>query len=97
MSHEEEHHAGPKLYWIFAAVLAFITYVEWYVIAYKDKHDFGTTFLVWSLLIMSLVKFVMVVGWYMHLRYDHKWLTKIFTAGLVMGTATAIVLCILMI
>lgn len=97
MSHEEENHAGPKLYWIFAVILGVITYIEWYIIAYKDNYDFGATFLVVSLLALSLVKFVMVVGWYMHLRYDHAWLTQIFTVGLAMGTATAIVLCILMI
>jgi hypothetical protein len=34
--------------------------------------------LIWSLLAMSLVKFVMVCGWYMHLRFDNKMLTQIF-------------------
>ncbi len=31
-----------------------------------------------ALSIMSLVKFTMVVGWYMHLRYDHHWLKYVF-------------------
>ncbi len=78
-SHHEEHaHAGPKLYWIFAVILCAITFCEWIIFKKKDEWGVSNTVLIYSLLIMSLVKFVMVCGWYMHLRFDNKMLTKIF-------------------
>lgn len=91
-----ESHGGPKLYWTFAVILCVITFIEW--IIFKEREPWGITnqILVPLLLALSLVKFVMVVGWYMHLRYDPGWLRKIFVAALVMGGGTAIVLVILM-
>jgi cytochrome bd-type quinol oxidase subunit 2 len=76
--HDDHAHAGPKLYWIFAAILCFITFIEW--IIFKKKEDFGisNSLMIWTLLILSVVKFVMVCGWYMHLRFDNKMLTQIF-------------------
>jgi hypothetical protein len=47
------------------------------------------------LLIMSLVKFAMVIGWYMHLRFDHNWVKYIFLASLAMGGLTGIALVML--
>jgi hypothetical protein len=41
-----------------------------------------------ALIIMSLVKFAMVCGWYMHLRYDHKSLTGLLIVGMIMASAT---------
>ena len=77
--HAEEHaHAGPKLYWIFAVILSVITFCEWAI--FKKREDWGVSnmTLIYVLLILSLVKFTMVCGWYMHLRFDNKMLTKIF-------------------
>lgn len=76
--HVEHAHAGPKLYWIFAAILCIITFFEWVI--FKKREDWGisNTMLIYGLLILSLVKFTMVCGWYMHLRFDNKMLTKIF-------------------
>jgi cytochrome c oxidase subunit IV len=91
--HNDDHaHAGPKLYWIFAVVLCIITFFEW--IIFKKKSDFGLsdTFLVYALLSMSLVKFVMVCGWYMHLRFDNKMLTKIFAFSALLAIGVFVIL-----
>ena len=76
--HDDHAHAGPKLYWIFAAILCFITFIEW--IIFKKKEDYGISngVMIWTLIGLSVVKFIMVCGWYMHLRFDNKMLTQIF-------------------
>lgn len=76
--HEEHAHAGPKLYWIFALILCVITFFEWLIFKKKESLGISNAVLIYSLLAMSVVKFIMVCGWYMHLRFDNKMLTKIF-------------------
>ncbi len=85
--HEEHAHAGPKLYWIFAVVLCLITLGEWAIFQYKSELGVSDGLMVTVLVIASIVKFIMVCGWYMHLRYDNKILTWIFvfSAFLSMG------------
>lgn len=41
--------------------------------------------IVTSLIILSLMKFWLVVAFFMHLRYDHKLFTSFFTGGLVLA------------
>lgn len=85
--HGDHAHAGPKLYWIFALILCAITFVEWLVFKKKESFGISDTVLLYGLLALSLVKFVMVCGWYMHLRFDNKMLTNIFafSAALAIG------------
>jgi cytochrome c oxidase subunit IV len=40
------------------------------------------------LIVLSLVKFVMVVGWFMHLKFDHISFTWYFGGGLLLALAT---------
>lgn len=89
-------HGGPKLYWAFAVILCLLTFCEWSIFKFKDHLGVTTAVMVPALLGLSAIKFVMVVGWYMHLRYDPGWMKKIFVASLVMGGGTALVLVVLM-
>lgn len=80
-SHTQAHdhaHAGPKLYWIFAVILCVITFIEWLIFEQRQAWGISNHLMVAVLLALSLVKFVMVCGWYMHLRFDSKMLTWIF-------------------
>ncbi len=90
-------HATVKLYWVFCAVLCGITFMEWAIFRYKDALGITNMVMVPSLIVMSLVKFAMVCGWYMHLRYDNKFLTQMLIAAMAMMTATGVVLGLLMI
>jgi cytochrome c oxidase subunit 4 len=94
--HDGEAHGGPKLYWAFAVVLCLITFCEWSIFKFRNNMGITPGIMVPALLGLSAVKFVMVVGWYMHLRYDPGWMKKIFVASLVMGGGTALVLVALM-
>jgi hypothetical protein len=38
-------------------------------------------------LILALLKFVIVVGFYMHLRFEKSTLSRFFTAGFILATA----------
>ena len=72
-----EHGMSTRGYINIALILAAITALEvstYYV-------DFGPLFLP-SLLIMMVVKFVMVVSYFMHLKFDNKIFSWLFYAGL---------------
>ena len=63
-----------------AIILAAITGLEvstYYV-------DFGVLFLP-ALLIMMAIKFVMVVSYFMHLKFDNKIFSFVFYAGLILA------------
>ncbi|MSZ07595.1 MAG: cytochrome C oxidase subunit IV [Actinobacteria bacterium] len=63
-----------------ALILAAITALEvstYYV-------DFGRLFLP-ALLIMMVIKFIMVVSYFMHLKFDNKLFSWIFYAGLILA------------
>ena len=78
-THEDtqEHGMSDAGYIKIAVILALITALEvstYYV-------DFGPLFMP-SLLIMMLVKFVMVVSYFMHLKFDSKIFSFLFYTGL---------------
>jgi len=72
-----EHGMSTRGYINIALILAAITALEvstYYV-------DFGPLFLP-SLLVMMVVKFVIVVSYFMHLKFDNKIFTWLFYSGL---------------
>lgn len=93
--HAEEHamgmeHAHPtwSTYWKVALILTVITIIE--VWAYYIPSFVASRAFVPSLLIMSAVKFVIVVMFYMHLKYDHKLFRALFTGPLIIAALTCI-------
>ena len=80
----DQNHATVGLYWKFAVVLCLITFMEWGVFKHEGFRS-NAKLMVPILIGLSIVKFTMVCGWYMHLRYDSSILTKIF--GFSLGLA----------
>jgi cytochrome c oxidase subunit 4 len=75
---EEQSHPGPKTYVAVAGVLAVITAVEvavFYVEALRPV-------IVPILLVLSATKFVLVVGFFMHLKFDSNLFTAVFVGPL---------------
>ena len=72
-----EHGMSTRGYINIALILAAITALE--VATYYV--DFGPLFLP-SLLVMMVVKFVIVVSYFMHLKFDNKIFTWLFYSGL---------------
>lgn len=83
--HEAVHHPGPITYVKIAAVLAIITIVE---VGLYYLEWLGSGIIVPALIVLSTAKFILVVMYYMHLKFDHKIFTGIFLWGLFLAVAT---------
>ncbi|HUQ47026.1 MAG TPA: cytochrome C oxidase subunit IV family protein [Gemmatimonadaceae bacterium] len=90
---EETHHPGWPTYWKVALILTLITVAE--VWAYYIPSFVASRAFVPLLLIMSAVKFFIVVAFYMHLKYDHKLFRALFTGPLFIAGSTLIALLFL--
>ena len=89
----EHHHPTAKTYFIVGAILTAITIIE--VWAYYIPSLVASRIFVPALLIMSALKFVIVVMFYMHLKYDHKLFRALFTGPLLIAFATILALLLL--
>ncbi len=92
-AHEHHEHPDWKQYKWVALILFVITIVE--VWAYYIPAFVKSPYFVPSLLIMSAVKFFIVVAMYMHLRYDHKIFRALFIGPLVIAAFTLMALMFL--
>ena len=88
-------HAHPtwKQYKWVALILTLITVVEVWV--YYIPAFVATKLFVPSLLIMSAVKFAIVVMFYMHLKYDARLFRALFTGPLIIAVVTLLSLLFL--
>ena len=92
--HAEHFHPTWKQYKWVALILFLITIVE--VWAYYIPSLVASPIFVPALLIMSAAKFIIVVAFYMHLKYDHKLFRALFTGPLIIAMATLIGLLFLL-
>ena len=86
--HDATAHEHPSefQYIRIAIILAIITIVEvaiYYIDAVRD-------YLVPALVALSAIKFILVVGYFMHLKFDDKKLTWLFGAALIGSLAVFI-------
>jgi len=85
---QHEDHPGERTYINVAIVLTVITAVEvaiYYVEALRD-------FLVPILIVLSIAKFVYVVGFFMHLKFDDRRFRWMFIAGLAISASVVLAL-----
>ena len=88
MSSPEAHssrHPTFKQYVVVAIFLFAITLVEFLIIVPENFRGAGWTLA--PLVILSVVKFAVVILFYMHLKFDNRMLTWIFLGGLFLGLA----------
>ena len=85
-AHDHGHHDENKfpLYVQIAMLLAVITGVEIAVIGLP----FATWLLVTVLVVLSVVKFMFVIFYFMHLRWDKLFCTILFFIGLILAGGT---------
>ena len=91
--HVHEHPTWKQYRWV-ALILTVITALE--VWAYYVPALVASPFFVPLLLIMSAAKFVIVVMFYMHLKYDHRLFKALFTGPLIIAVSTLIALLFLL-
>lgn len=84
---DPHEHAGENKFWAYvqiAMLLAVITGVEIVAIGLP----FATWLIVTALVVLSVVKFLFVIFYFMHLRWDKVFCTVLFFIGLVMAGGT---------
>ena len=81
-----ESHPTPKTLIMVGALLAVLTIIEFSIISITGMRPLIVTMLFG----LSLVKFVLVAGFFMHLRFDGRLLTWIFAVGFLLAMAIAI-------
>lgn len=79
--HGEHAHPTERKYIQIAIILTFITIVEVAIYYIDWMHDSGV--LVPALFVLSAAKFVTVIGYYMHLKFDAPFFRYLFLAGLI--------------
>jgi len=90
MSTGPHAHPTPSLYWKIAGILAVLTAIE-VAMFYVDR-AFGLGAVnALVLIVLAVLKFVLVVGFFMHLRYEKSSLSRLFTAGFVLAVGLYLV------
>ncbi len=84
----EENHPSPAKYTVIAVILTAITSVEVAVIFIESLRPLWVPIL----LLLSAAKFVMVVGYYMHLKFDARLYTTMFVGGFLLAVAVLVAL-----
>jgi len=87
--HARGGHASIKTYINVAVALGILTAIE---VATLYIPGIPNTLLVTSLLVMSVIKFFLVVGFFMHLRYDSGIMRALFVGPLIIAIAIILAL-----
>jgi len=86
MAEEEGHtpHPGVGQYVEIGVILALLTGIE--VSLYAFRQDLGSAITTPALLVVTAIKFLLVVLWFMHLRFDHRMFRRVFFFGVALAT-----------
>jgi cytochrome c oxidase subunit 4 len=89
----EEHRAypSPGQYWKIAGFLATVTAVEVAMFYIDRELELGFANAA-VLIVLSAVKFLVVVGWFMHVRFERPLIARFFTAGFVLACSLYLVI-----
>lgn len=92
LHHDEHAHPDAREYALIASILTIVTGFE---VALYFFTGVGYASLVGMLMVLMVVKFAIVVGWYMHLKFDEPLYTWIFAGGLFVAIAIVLALYVL--
>lgn len=81
LTHGGVSHAGPGFYWIVGLALAIITLLEVWLFAVEGLGGWYIPIL----LGLSGMKFIGVVAFFMHLRFDNRMFTYLFVSAMILG------------
>ena len=85
MTQEHEvHHPSPIQYIKIAVGLAVLTAIEVALFYINESLELGWVNTA-ALLILAFLKFVIVIGWYMHLRYEKTVVSRFFAFGFILA------------
>ncbi|HEY0735401.1 MAG TPA: cytochrome C oxidase subunit IV family protein [Herpetosiphonaceae bacterium] len=94
--HDAHAPSSARVYIQIFVVLFVITMVEVFA-SYLDEPPINlpTWVEITTLLVLSVLKGVLVVMFYMHLRFDSRWFTTLFSTGITIAVLMAIVFLLL--
>ncbi|HSK95410.1 MAG TPA: cytochrome C oxidase subunit IV family protein [Euzebyales bacterium] len=78
---EHAHHPDASQYIIIGIILAVLTAIEVAISFASVPTQIGIP----ALIALTVLKFVLVVLWFMHLRFDSGWFRRLFVFGLLLG------------
>jgi cytochrome c oxidase subunit 4 len=81
------HHPSDAQYILIALILAIVTAIEVAVYYIKGLGDAGNPLL----LILAATKFIIVVSFFMHLRFDSKLLRRVFVTGIILALSVYLI------
>jgi cytochrome c oxidase subunit 4 len=85
MAEEEgRSHPGVIQYVEIGVILAVLTAAEVSMFIYREP--LGRAITTPALLVLTVIKFMLVVLWFMHLRFDHKMFRRVFFFGVALAT-----------
>jgi caa(3)-type oxidase subunit IV len=95
-AHEEHAPSHARLYINIFFVLFAVTMIEVFA-SYLDEPplNLATWVEIAVLIALSIVKGVLVVAFYMHLRFDSRWFTSLFTTGVIIAVFMVITFLLL--
>jgi cytochrome c oxidase subunit 4 len=91
MTHGGVAHAGPGFYWLIGAALGIITLLEVWLFGVEGLGGWYVPLL----LGLSALKFVGVVAFFMHLRFDHRMFTYVFVSAMALGILIFVIILFL--
>src|SRR5690554_5173248 len=83
------NHGSVATYVIIALILAAITYIEFAIVEYTFSWLSRGAVMFW-LILLSVIKFILVVMFFMHLKEDDKLYTGFFGSGMLLALGTFI-------
>ena len=82
MNETHKPHPSPKQYVQIAIILGVLTAIE---VALYYTEDIVGVFTDPLLMILAIGKFVIVVGWFMHLRFENRLVNRFFVGGMILA------------
>ncbi len=77
---QSKAHPTPKQYVQIALILGVLTAIE-VALYYIEEAGVSSTIVYPTLIILAILKFVIVVAFYMHVRYEKSLIARFFTVG----------------
>ena len=89
--HAETHsHPGARQYVTIGIILAVLTALE--VAAFEMMSGMNSALVIWVILLLSAAKFALVVGYFMHLKFDDWRFTALFVSPFIIMVSIMVAL-----
>ena len=88
-----EHHEHPsdRQYVKIALILGGLTALEVFTY-FESVHNLGDAAIYVILIVLMVLKFIYVVAWFMHLKFDSVLFKRVFVAGIVLALGVYLVM-----